>query len=330
MSARRRPTPLNHVPVMLAEVLATLAPRDGAHLSRRHLRRRRLSRRRSSMPPRCTRLGHRPRPGRHRPRRRARRPLPRPAASAARPLRRHAGAAGRPRRRARSTASCSTSASPPSSSTSPAAASPSARDGPLDMRMAAGRPDRRGPRQHPGRSRSWPTRSTSFGEERLSRRIAARHRRRAAPKRRSPPPRRLAAIIRRVVPRDRSGIDPATRSFQALRIAVNDELGEIERGLAAAAGLLAPGGRLVVVVVPLARGPAGEALHGRTPPGARPAPPATTRPGCSARAAARIRPAHAAGRAARRRRTDANPRARSARLRAHRTPAYTWPTRDAA
>ena len=41
---------------------------------------------------------------------------------------------------------------------------------------------------------------------------------------------RLAAIIRAVLPPDRSGIDPATRSFQALRIRVNDELGEIERG----------------------------------------------------------------------------------------------------
>jgi 16S rRNA (cytosine1402-N4)-methyltransferase len=58
---------------------------------------------------------------------------------------------------------------------------------------------------------------------------------------------RLASIIRGVLPTDRSGIDPATRSFQALRIRVNDELGEIERALAAAAQLLAPGGRLVVV-----------------------------------------------------------------------------------
>ncbi|HEX6014837.1 MAG TPA: 16S rRNA (cytosine(1402)-N(4))-methyltransferase, partial [Geminicoccaceae bacterium] len=41
--------------------------------------------------------------------------------------------------------------------------------------------------------------------------------------------------------------DPATRTFQALRIAVNDELGELERGLAAAEALLRPGGRLVVV-----------------------------------------------------------------------------------
>ena len=42
-------------------------------------------------------------------------------------------------------------------------------------------------------------------------------------------------------------MDGATRSFQALRIRVNDELGEIERGLAGALSLLAPGGRLVVV-----------------------------------------------------------------------------------
>ena len=49
------------------------------------------------------------------------------------------------------------------------------------------------------------------------------------------------------MPKDASGIDPATRSFQALRIRVNDELGQIERALAQAAALLAPGGRLVVV-----------------------------------------------------------------------------------
>ena len=44
-----------------------------------------------------------------------------------------------------------------------------------------------------------------------------------------------------------SGIDPATRSFQALRIRVNDELGQVERALAQAAALLGRGGRLVVV-----------------------------------------------------------------------------------
>ncbi len=59
---------------------------------------------------------------------------------------------------------------------------------------------------------------------------------------------RLADMIRDVVfksPKDK--IDPATRTFQALRIAVNDELGELERGLVAAEQLLKEGGRLVVV-----------------------------------------------------------------------------------
>lgn len=57
----------------------------------------------------------------------------------------------------------------------------------------------------------------------------------------------LAGVIRSVVRPDKSGIDPATRSFQALRIAVNDELADIEAALAQSAALLAPGGRLVVV-----------------------------------------------------------------------------------
>ena len=57
----------------------------------------------------------------------------------------------------------------------------------------------------------------------------------------------LADIVRRAVPRAKDGIDPATRTFQALRLAVNDELGELDRGLVAAERLLAPGGRLAVV-----------------------------------------------------------------------------------
>ncbi|MEI7669960.1 MAG: 16S rRNA (cytosine(1402)-N(4))-methyltransferase RsmH [Pseudomonadota bacterium] len=56
----------------------------------------------------------------------------------------------------------------------------------------------------------------------------------------------LAEIVRRVV-RGGDGIDPATRTFQALRIEVNDELGELERALSAAELLLKPSGRLVVV-----------------------------------------------------------------------------------
>ncbi len=57
----------------------------------------------------------------------------------------------------------------------------------------------------------------------------------------------LASIVRQVVRKGPDGIDPATRTFQALRIYVNDEIGELERGLAAAERALAPGGRLAVV-----------------------------------------------------------------------------------
>jgi 16S rRNA (cytosine1402-N4)-methyltransferase len=59
--------------------------------------------------------------------------------------------------------------------------------------------------------------------------------------------RELRSILAAAVPAARDGIDPATRSFQALRIAVNDELGELVRGLMGAASLLRPGGRLAVV-----------------------------------------------------------------------------------
>ena len=118
-------------------------------------------------------------------------------------------------------------------------------DGPLDMRM-----DRAGPTAADlvatlGEAELADT-LYDLGEERLSRRIA-----RAIVQARADAPvtttGQLAAIIRRVVPKDASGIDPATRSFQALRIRVNDELGQVERALAQAAALLAPGGRLVVV-----------------------------------------------------------------------------------
>ena len=85
-----------------------------------------------------------------------------------------------------------------------------------------------------------------FGEERFSRRVA-----RSIVKVRAETPfattLQLAEVIRRAVPRDPSGIHGATRSFQALRIRVNDELGEIERALAQALELLSPGGRLIVV-----------------------------------------------------------------------------------
>ena len=58
---------------------------------------------------------------------------------------------------------------------------------------------------------------------------------------------KLAAIVARALPRHEHGKNPATRTFQALRITVNDELGELERFLDVAADCLRPGGRLVVI-----------------------------------------------------------------------------------
>ena len=118
-------------------------------------------------------------------------------------------------------------------------------DGPLDMRMAATGPTAADLDRDLSEAELADT-LFQLGEDRLSRRVA-----RAIVAARTESPitttRQLAEIVRSAVPKDRSGIDPATRSFQALRIRVNDELGEIERALSAAASLLAPGGRLVVV-----------------------------------------------------------------------------------
>jgi 16S rRNA (cytosine1402-N4)-methyltransferase len=58
---------------------------------------------------------------------------------------------------------------------------------------------------------------------------------------------KLAAIVARAVPRHEPGKNPATRTFQALRIAVNEELDEIDRFLSVAADCLRPGGRLCVI-----------------------------------------------------------------------------------
>ncbi len=118
-------------------------------------------------------------------------------------------------------------------------------DGPLDMRMSGA-----------GQSAADLVATLSeadlaeliraLGEERFARRIA----RAINAARQRQPIRRtteLADIVRAVIPQSEPGQDPATRTFQALRIAVNDELGELDRGLAAAEQLLAPGGRLAVV-----------------------------------------------------------------------------------
>lgn len=84
-----------------------------------------------------------------------------------------------------------------------------------------------------------------FGEERHSRRVA----RRIVERRKEKPfatTGELAELVRRCVPRS-GAIDPATRVFQALRIAVNDELGSLERLLASLPRVLKPGGRAGII-----------------------------------------------------------------------------------
>ncbi len=86
-----------------------------------------------------------------------------------------------------------------------------------------------------------------YGEERLSRRIA----RRIVAQRQENPIRtaaQLADLVRSCVPRSRGhSIDPATRTFQALRIAVNKELAALEQALERLPECLCPGGRLVII-----------------------------------------------------------------------------------
>ena len=120
------------------------------------------------------------------------------------------------------------------------------RDGPLDMRMGdegATAADivntwDHGPLAHIFKL---------YGDERQSGRVAT-----AILRRRVEQPFTRTLDLAEVVEKALGGrrgaaIHPATRVFQALRIAVNDELGELERGLEAAEATLAPGGRLVVV-----------------------------------------------------------------------------------
>ncbi len=167
-----------------------------------------------------------------------------------------------------------------------------------------------------------------YGEERMSRRVA-----RAIVERRATAPItttvELADIVRRVVRPSRDGIDPATRTFQALRIAVNDELGEIDRGLSAAERLLAPGGRLVVVTFHSLEDRRVKTFlrrrSGAAPAGSRhlPAPERVTAPSFRLITNKAVLPSQAE--------IARNPRARSARLRAaERTSAPAWPQEEAA
>ena len=85
-----------------------------------------------------------------------------------------------------------------------------------------------------------------FGGERDSRRFARAlvHDR---AQRKFETTRQLADLIERLAPRRGKKSHPATKIFQALRIAVNDEIGSLKRGLAAAMKILKPGGRLAVI-----------------------------------------------------------------------------------
>ena len=194
-------------------------------------------------------------------------------------------------------------------------------DGPLDMRMGArgesaadavNRLDEDALAELIGR----------LGEERRARAVA---RAIVAARRRSPVARtfELAEIVRGVVRRSPGGVDPATRTFQALRLWVNDELGELERGLAAAETVLREGGRLVAVAFhSLEDRIVKRFLTERSGAGARPGrhmPPVDEDPAPTFRLLSR-KAARPSGDE-----TSANPRARSARLRAAvRTAAPAW------
>jgi 16S rRNA (cytosine1402-N4)-methyltransferase len=200
------------------------------------------------------------------------------------------------------------------------------RDGPLDMRM-----------EQAGLSAADLVNSAEqaelarifwvYGEERNSRRIAAAlvRRRQDAPFERTLD---LAEVVERALGgRKGAKTHPATKVFQALRIAVNAELAEIEAGLDAAERLLAEGGRLAVVSFHSLEDRIVKAFFteraGRTSAGSRHLPPAARGPDPTF--ALLFNGAHAPAEAE----ILANPRARSAKLRAGvRTGAPAW--RDAA
>lgn len=199
-------------------------------------------------------------------------------------------------------------------------------DGPLDMRMGRGGPTAAEVVNEMPEAELADIIHT-FGEEKKARRVA---RAITAARARTPITRTtaLAEVVGRAVGgRGRQDIDPATRTFQALRIYVNDELGELERGLCAAERALRPGGRLAVVsfhsledrtVKRFLRLRSGDVPRGsrHSPlPAGDDHPPAPT-----------FRALYRSARRPDAREAERNPRARSARLRAaERTDAPAWP-----
>jgi 16S rRNA (cytosine1402-N4)-methyltransferase len=196
------------------------------------------------------------------------------------------------------------------------------RDGPLDMRMA-----RSGTSAADLVNEADQTELARifyvYGEERQSRRIAA-----ALVRRRAEQPFTRTLDLAETVERALGGrkgakVHPATRAFQALRIAVNAELSELEAGLDAAERLLREGGRLAVVTFHSLEDRIVKAFFteraGRTPSGSRHLPPSQLGPKPSFNLL--FNGAHAPSEAE----VAANPRARSAKLRAGvRTDAPAW------
>ncbi|MDB5496182.1 MAG: S-adenosyl-methyltransferase [Phenylobacterium sp.] len=196
------------------------------------------------------------------------------------------------------------------------------RDGPLDMRMAAD-----GPTAADLVNETEPAELARilfvYGEERESRRIA-----RAIARRREEQPftrtLELAEFIEKALGGRRGAkVHPATRSFQAIRIAVNEELSELEAGLAAAERALKSGGRLCVVTFHSLEDRIVKTFlavrAGKTPGGSRHAPPVETAAAPSFQLLFNGAQTPSAAELA------ANPRARSAKLRAAvRTDAPAW------
>ncbi len=119
-------------------------------------------------------------------------------------------------------------------------------DGPLDMRMDTREGVTAAALLNEADSAELARILWEYGGERESRRIA-----RAVVQDREARPfettRQLAELVERLLPRHGRKTHPATRVFQALRLAVNDELGSLERGLVGAMKVLKPGGRLAVI-----------------------------------------------------------------------------------
>jgi len=199
------------------------------------------------------------------------------------------------------------------------------RDGPLDMRMSQDGPSAADV-VNTADEEDLANILFELGEERRSRAIA-----RTIVKARGDAPitttKQLADIVERVLGRARGDEKhSATRTFQALRIHVNDELGELTRGLEAAERLLAPGGRLVVVTFHSLEDRIVkqflQARSGKTTGTSRHLPGPVEAP-----ADASFRIVNTRGLTPNKQETDANPRARSARLRsAIRTDAPAWHT----